>query len=143
MTGAIGGVGGVGGAAMSMPSMGGVSAAAPASPSAVSAGQTATAPTVSDSAAQMFEVQEVVTLGNSASPQMFGAKGVTGANAYSAVQAMDGASLNINYIAQQTGLSTDFVNGFVMGVGMAEQAWADKLTDALILMLLLEKMNKQ
>lgn len=126
MTGAIGGVGAIGG----IGAIGGV----------VGVGASVAAPAVT---ADAISPSTTVSLGQNTSPTMFGNSSMTGVNAYSAVQSLDGASLNINHIAQQTGLSTDFVNGFVAGVGMSEQTWADKLTDALILMLLLEKINKQ
>ena len=124
MTGAIGGIGAIG-------AIGGVAGVG----TSVAASPAVSADTITPST--------TVSLGQNAGTSMFGNASMTGVNAYSAVQSLDGASLNINHIAQQTGLSTDFVNGFVAGVGMSEQAWADKLTDALILMLLLEKMNKQ
>ena len=85
----------------------------------------------------------IVSLGQNSSPSMFGNPQMNGVNAYSAIQSLDSVSINSNYISQQTNLSVDYINGFVAGLGMNEQLMSDKLTDALIIMLLLEKMNKR
>jgi len=87
-----------------------------------------------------------VSLSTAAGPLLFGNGAVGSVGAYSAVQAMNSTSLDVNYLSARTGLSMDFVNGFVSGLYSnmpSQNSSLEKLSDALILALLLEMMERR
>lgn len=111
-------VGGIGGLGMSLGGLGGVGGGAGSIGAGSGGGSVGAGPS------------SIVSLGATAA----GPADTYGALAGTVPSAV---SINIDNISSQTGLSSDFVTGFMIGHAAANQ-WKDTLTEALLMALLLD-----